>query len=560
MWQLIINGPGYFETVYDLPEGVTHIGRADENEIVLSGDLVSRTHVRLVVRGGSLQAEDMGSRNGSVLNGQSLVDRSPLQIADVLVIGENTLTVQRAKPVEAQPTELLTLEEVGLDGAVPILVSHNVRESAVHRLLDNAAPPRPSKPEPHDVPFFKHDESPVQTDEREKPTATQWRSLVLMYQVAESLANASSLRMFLEHACNLVQQRVDAMTVSILHRTEKGTYVPMVTFDTRAHRPAVAVSESIVATAVRQAQAIAVADAKLDARFAERKSVVASAADQVLCIPIGTEAPFPAVLYINRASTSVESLDALLDVCAAVAQLIATGFSRFAERISLETRMRLGLEHHFSKTTADALLLSFREAPVRLNEWSTHTCSVLVIDLLWTPPLTAAIAEAFREAFGDVVNVVRSFDGVMGAVVGNRFMAWFGPPSQHADVAVRSVRAGLAIELAWSRDDLRRRAFPLRMGVSTGEVVSGLNVDAGRVEPSLVGETPLVAGFLCDLAERDQILVCGNTLAALGARFDAAALGQRSLSLPWLGENRAVSVFDIAGEDDTVSTLPGHRI
>jgi len=30
MWQIIINGPGYFDTPYDLPEGVTSLGRADE--------------------------------------------------------------------------------------------------------------------------------------------------------------------------------------------------------------------------------------------------------------------------------------------------------------------------------------------------------------------------------------------------------------------------------------------------------------------------------------------------------------------------------------------------
>ena len=47
MWQLIINGPGYFDTAYELPEGVTHLGRADENDIVLSGDLVSRKHARI---------------------------------------------------------------------------------------------------------------------------------------------------------------------------------------------------------------------------------------------------------------------------------------------------------------------------------------------------------------------------------------------------------------------------------------------------------------------------------------------------------------------------------
>ena len=62
MWQLIINGPGYFDTAYELPEGVTHMGRADENDIVLSGDLVSRKHARITVKGDELQAEDQIGR------------------------------------------------------------------------------------------------------------------------------------------------------------------------------------------------------------------------------------------------------------------------------------------------------------------------------------------------------------------------------------------------------------------------------------------------------------------------------------------------------------------
>ena len=38
MWQLIINGPGYFDTAYELPDGETTLGRADENDVILSGD------------------------------------------------------------------------------------------------------------------------------------------------------------------------------------------------------------------------------------------------------------------------------------------------------------------------------------------------------------------------------------------------------------------------------------------------------------------------------------------------------------------------------------------
>src|SRR5579871_408839 len=95
MWQVIINGPGYFDTQYELPDGMTSLGRADENDIVLSGDLVSRRHARLHVKGDGIKVEDLGSRNGSKLNGASLTGSVELKVGDVVSVGENTLVVRQ---------------------------------------------------------------------------------------------------------------------------------------------------------------------------------------------------------------------------------------------------------------------------------------------------------------------------------------------------------------------------------------------------------------------------------------------------------------------------------
>ena len=96
MWQLIINGPGYFDTTYDLPEGLTQLGRADENDIVLSGDLVSRRHARLRVAGDELVFEDLGSRNGTRVNGQPLQGSVPLRPGDA----QRDVVVDQLRPAE----------------------------------------------------------------------------------------------------------------------------------------------------------------------------------------------------------------------------------------------------------------------------------------------------------------------------------------------------------------------------------------------------------------------------------------------------------------------------
>ncbi len=65
-------------------------------------------------------------------------------------------------------------------------------------------------------------------------------------------------------------------------------------------------SDAILEAALAKGQAIAVANVLDDSRFADRDSVVLYGIDQVLCIPIGTQAPFAGVLYLNRARADAE--------------------------------------------------------------------------------------------------------------------------------------------------------------------------------------------------------------------------------------------------------------
>ena len=90
--------PGYFDTTYDLPDGATTLGRADENDIVLSGDLVSRKHARMFVRGDDLVMEDLGSRNGTRVNNEAMAGKRALRPGDTVAIGKNQLGIGSRPP------------------------------------------------------------------------------------------------------------------------------------------------------------------------------------------------------------------------------------------------------------------------------------------------------------------------------------------------------------------------------------------------------------------------------------------------------------------------------
>ncbi len=64
------------------------VGALDENDIVLNSPTVSRFHAQLRVRGGRLEVEDLGSRNGTFVNGTPIRVPVELQSGDRVRFGD----------------------------------------------------------------------------------------------------------------------------------------------------------------------------------------------------------------------------------------------------------------------------------------------------------------------------------------------------------------------------------------------------------------------------------------------------------------------------------------
>ncbi len=71
-----------------LAEAACRIGRGDQNSIPLNGELVSRNHAMIQLAGaGIYYLHDLGSRNGTFLNGKRVTDPQPLTDGDRVLIG-----------------------------------------------------------------------------------------------------------------------------------------------------------------------------------------------------------------------------------------------------------------------------------------------------------------------------------------------------------------------------------------------------------------------------------------------------------------------------------------
>lgn len=90
---LVIRASGRPERRVHVPPTPMRVGRADDNDLVLRDERVSRYHGVLAVAQGMLVYRDLASANGSFLHGQR-VDEVVLGTGDVLVLGGTSLRVE----------------------------------------------------------------------------------------------------------------------------------------------------------------------------------------------------------------------------------------------------------------------------------------------------------------------------------------------------------------------------------------------------------------------------------------------------------------------------------
>lgn len=80
------------------------IGRTEQNTVVLPDDMVSRNHAMIQHEGGDFYLIDMGSRNGSFVNGRRLTAPVALRDGDRLSFGEARLCFRNPSQVAASPS------------------------------------------------------------------------------------------------------------------------------------------------------------------------------------------------------------------------------------------------------------------------------------------------------------------------------------------------------------------------------------------------------------------------------------------------------------------------
>jgi two-component system, NtrC family, sensor kinase len=324
---LVLQGPDKGRR-YELPDNVTLIGR-ESRQMLITDDTVSRRHCELIPEGNSWILHDLGSINGTYVNGTRTGNRYELKLGDQIRVGR-TLLVFGAQPGISRSAGMVKLSgaEAGMDSSI------------MHTM-----------PSPDDSMVLAVPE----------PAAAAMANLKILYQLGATLGSTISINQLVEIVMDLVFENVKADRGLILLLNSNSGELQPVVVRTRdeargvekgdPNEEKIHASRTIINHVLTTAEGVLSSNAMTDQRFSKGKSVHDLGIRSALCVPIkaprfeGSQDAITGVIYVDSSvrnyTYSPEQLR-LLSAIGMQAGLAIQNFKLYQAQIKAERMTAVG--------------------------------------------------------------------------------------------------------------------------------------------------------------------------------------------------------------------------
>ncbi|HPU99116.1 MAG TPA: FHA domain-containing protein, partial [Candidatus Hydrogenedentes bacterium] len=211
MPQLIIEQPGMPTFSVPLLTGEITLGRAEENDVVLVAEEVSRHHAKVVRRGNQTIIRDLNSLNGTFVNSQRVMERV-LKHLDEILLGGKCRMVYRDDTRFGSTTERkpeTVRHESRLNQSVRSIREEMDRLGSTMTQIGRRGTPPPGK------------ETPVPSQEELVRIGRAYRRLEALHRANQAMLANTSLQSRLSHVLDVVLEILEADRGFILLREEK---------------------------------------------------------------------------------------------------------------------------------------------------------------------------------------------------------------------------------------------------------------------------------------------------------------------------------------------------
>ncbi|MFL5350956.1 MAG: adenylate/guanylate cyclase domain-containing protein [Hyalangium sp.] len=490
MW-LIMNPGLLTERVIPLPEGVSTIGRTEENSVCVLHASLSRKHARLERQGERVLLFDLGSKNHTWVN-DSKVEHRELKPGDTFRCGEVTfkLMLPASEPKPSRIQDLRTrFSPASMDD---LLLSEHTPGSSVLKV-------------------------------RQKPTGDSRAAakLQVLLKASQMLSSLGAIDELLSRIIQLVFQILEVDRAAIfLVDPATNTLRPRVARLSSGQEPSGPFASQQIIEYVRSRSVAALfADALQDPRLEGASSVMMQSIHASMCVPLKPHNDVLGVLYVDNLSQANRFTEEDLEFLTAFANqaAIALESSMLSQRLAEEAVLRNTYLRFFPAPVIKKLQ-STQGAPLERVETEV---TVLFSDISGFTSLSSTlhpmqVMDLLNEYFPVMADIVFRHEGTLEKYIGDALMAIWGAPFPQPDDADRALRA--AVEMQHALADLNARWKPqgkpelkIHVGLNTGRVAAGNIGSEQYLQYATIGDATNVASRICSAASDGEICISDST-------------------------------------------------
>jgi adenylate cyclase len=447
------------------------IGR-QKAELDLTPDLqVSQLHARITQEDGVWWIEDLGSLNGTLVNGSEIEKQTRMTASDRVTIGETTLQIQAEQEDSGKHgTRFGTVRAIE-----PTAIQDGPANAATASAIDNAR-----------------------------------KRLSVFYELGAAFASTDNIDVLLT---KLVQQVLRAMPMAqrgaLLLREQSGQLLLKAHFPEGQPSP----SLSLAQQAIENKEAFIWRRDQAQAKVSG--SIMRSETQCALYAPLVLRDEVLGVIHVDSCidAKAFNDEDLYLLMALSYQAAMVVKFQSTLKALRDEASIRSDMMRWFSPKIAKRLAS-------RGNLWSGGErvqATILCSDIRGFTTLTMNmepnhVVKALNETFELLIPIIIKYDGTVDKYVGDSILAIFGTPEADANQWEHAVCA--AVEMQAAMNDLAsvwrlkgREPFEIGIGIHTGEILHGIVGAHDRMEFTIIGDAVNRAVRFCDGAGKGEVVI-----------------------------------------------------
>ncbi len=528
------------------------IGRSTENALTLPDTEVSRQHAVIRTKENYFTVTDLGSANGTMVNGRGLhrLVPQPLYEGDVILIsttkmrfraeGQDPLSVKKTGVGPAMTLGKLSKMQ-GFGGFSMVLTSET-NVPSVSATMDASR----SIFEIKDVPEGASD-GLIGIVKRLQAMVKVSNSLgaltkpeTLLEKIMESIFDIFP---HADRAFIMLRDKASREMVPVLGRTRDGV---------REMQEEFPVSRTIINMVVEKKQSILSSDAQKDGRFVAQQSIVNLSIRSLMCAPFICKEELLGVISVDTMSGlhafNSEDLAMLTSIAGQAA--IAIKNADLFSAVEKETNLRATLSRYLSKDVVEGVIDG--TIPLHLGGEKKYGtvffCDIVGFTKIAENLKAVEVVKQLNRYFCITTEIITRNKGTLHKFGGDMIMAFWNVMVEDEYAQLNAIRASVEMQSeVWKFDcDLQKEEqSPLYLGIgcNTGEFAGGNVGGEERMEYTIIGDNVNLAQRIESLAGRWQVFVAESTYVPAAKKCCAVKLPMTQVR----GKSVPIQVYSVRG-------------